>query len=202
MDETKQHEPADSSERLETASSQTPPVAAITGESFWAEQARQFSRQMQKARLSVLLEDVASLRHLSAAQFTGSLKRTWRLWATAAGVFLAVMAIGTLTQRVARWAWNARERRHEIAVATVTPDRVIARCGEATVDVTKEVFPIVMRTMSYRASANQKLVLAFSRTAEEKSDWVFLSMNDENGAASYDTPDAKIAALPCLDSKK
>jgi hypothetical protein len=202
MDETKQQEPADSSERPETASPQIPPAAVKTAESFWTDQARQFSEQMRTARLSSLLEDVANLRHLSPAQFTGSLKRTWRLWAIAAGVFLAVMAIGTLAQRVAQWVWNAREQRHEIAVATVTPDRLIARCGEATVDVTKEVFPIVMRTMSYQASANQKLVLAFSRTAEEKSDWVFLSMNDESGAASYDTPDAKIAALPCLDSRK
>ena len=193
MDETKQHEPA---------SVHTPPDVPKLAASFWTEQAQQFSRLIREARLSALRENARNLRHLSLADLPGFLKRTWRLWATAAGVFLVVMAIGTLAQRVAQWAWNARERRHEIAVATVTPDRVIARCGEATVDVTKEVFPIVMRTMSYQAGANQKLVLAFSRTAEEKSDWVFLSMNDESGAGSYDTPDAKIAALPCLDSKK
>jgi hypothetical protein len=46
------------------------------------------------------------------------------------------------------------------------------------------------------------LVISFSRTAEEKSDWVFLSMQNENGTATYDTPEAKIAALPCLDSNK
>jgi hypothetical protein len=45
-------------------------------------------------------------------------------------------------------------------------------------------------------------VVAFSRTAEEKSDWVFLSMKDEVQTRSYDTPDAKAAALPCLNSKK
>lgn len=202
MDETKQHEPADSHEQLDAASAQIPPAAAKTGESFWTEQARQFSRQMRTARLSSLREDVGNLRHLSVAQFTGSLKRTWRLWLTAAAVVFGLIALLTLAGRVVEWARDARERRHEIAVASITPDRLIARCGEATVDVTKEVFPIVMRTMSYQASANQKLVLAFSRTAEEKSDWVFLSMNDESGAASYDTPDAKIAALPCLDSKK
>jgi hypothetical protein len=31
---------------------------------------------------------------------------------------------------------------------------------------------------------------------------VFLSMQNENGSEIYDTPEAKIAALPCLDSKK
>jgi hypothetical protein len=193
MDETKQREPA---------SAQTPPDVAKVAASFWTEQAQQFSRLIREARFSALLENARNLRHLSWAELSGFLKRTWRLWVIAAGVFLAVMAIGTLAQRVAQWAWNARERRHETAVATVTPDRLIARCGEAAQDVTKEVFPIVMRTMSYQASGNQKLVLAFSRTAEEKSDWVFLSMNDESGAASYDTPDAKIAALPCLNSRK
>ena len=193
MDETKQREPA---------SAQTPPDVAKGAASFWTEPAQQFSRLIREARFSALLENARNLRHLSLGELPGFLKRTWRLWVIAAGVFLAVMAIGTLAQRVAQWAWNARERRHETAVATVTPDRLIARCGEAAQDVTKEVFPIVMRTMSYQASGNQKLVLAFSRTAEEKSDWVFLSMNDEGGAASYDTPDAKIAALPCLNSRK
>ena len=89
-----------------------------------------------------------------------------------------------------------------VPVATVDPDRLIARCGEAVQDVTKEVFPIFIRTMSYPAGGNRTLVLAFSRTAEEKSDWVFLSMNEETGSSSYETPDAKIAALPCLDSTK
>jgi len=56
--------------------------------------------------------------------------------------------------------------------------------------------------MSYSATGDRTLVLAFSRTAEEKSDWVFLSMRDDKGSAGYETPDAKIAALPCLDSAK
>jgi hypothetical protein len=193
MDETKQPEPA---------FVQTPPDVAEVAASFWTEPAQQFSKLIREARLSALREKVRNLRHLSLAELPGFLKRTRRLWVIAAGVFFAVMAVVTLAQRVAQWAWNARERRHETAVATVTPDRLIARCGEAAQDVTKEVFPIVMRTMSYQASGNQKLVLAFSRTAEERSDWVFLSMNDESGTASYDTPDAKIAALPCLNSKK
>jgi hypothetical protein len=105
-------------------------------------------------------------------------------------------------KRVSEWARNTRERRHEQAVASVTPDRLIARCGQPVEDLTKEVYPILMRTMIYPPKGNEKLVLAFSRTAEEKSDWVFLSMSDESGARSYDTPEAKIAALSCLDSKE
>ena len=60
---------------------------------------------------------------------------------------------------------------------------------------------ILVRTMSYQPERNQKIVLEFSRTAEEKSDWVFLSLKDESGARSYDTSETKVAALPCLDSK-
>ena len=106
-----------------------------------------------------------------------------------------------LTQRASDWLKDRRERRQEQAIATVTPDRLIARCGRAIQDETKEVFPIVMRTMSYQRG-REKLVMAFSRTAEEKSDWVFLSMQNASNANTYDSPQAKIAALPCLDSKK
>jgi hypothetical protein len=136
------------------------------------------------------------------AELLGFLKRTSRLWLTAAAVLFGLFALVTMVQRASVWAKNARERRHELAVATVTPDKLIARCGQAAQDATKEVYPIVMRTMRYETSDNRELVVAFSRTAEEKSDWVFLSMNDEAGTGSYDTPDEKIAALPCLDSKK
>jgi hypothetical protein len=56
--------------------------------------------------------------------------------------------------------------------------------------------------MSYQAGTGETLVFAFSRTAEEKSDWVFLSMKDEAGAKSYETPDAQIGAFSCLNSRK
>jgi len=46
------------------------------------------------------------------------------------------------------------------------------------------------------------VVLKFSKTAEESSDWVFMSMQDASGGAEYETPIAKIKALSCLDSSK
>ena len=78
---------------------------------------------------------------------------------------------------------------------------MFARCGTAVLDETKVVYPVLMRTISYQPMGGEKLLVSFSRTAEEKSDWVFLSMENEDGAV-YDTPEAKIAALPCLDSMK
>lgn len=138
----------------------------------------------------------------SLAEIFGFLKRTKRVWLIAAGILIGVMALINLTERAAEWARNARERRQLHAMATLTPERLFARCGAAAEDVTKEVYPVVMRTVSYQPRGKERLVMAFSRTAEEQSDWVFLSMQDANGSGSYDTPEAKIAALPCLDSKK
>jgi hypothetical protein len=56
--------------------------------------------------------------------------------------------------------------------------------------------------MNYRSDSKGTIVFKFSKTAEESSDWVFVSMQDFNGGTDYETPDAKIAALSCLDSKK
>jgi len=130
------------------------------------------------------------------------LKRTRNVWLSLAGAAIVFMLAVTVMKGIAERARIARERRHEEAAATVTPENLIARCGPAAEDVTKEMYPMLMRTMSYQPRENEKMVFEFSRTAEEKSVWVFLSMKDESGARSYDTPEAKIAALPCLDSKK
>lgn len=173
----------------EVATDGTPPQAPVP-------------KETGNARLSVLLEVVWRLRQLSLTEFIAFLKRTGRLWLTVALVVFGLIALVSLGERLVEWARNARERRHELAVATVTPDGLIRRCGEAAQDVTKQVEPILLRTMSYQTSGGRTLVLAFSRTAEESSDWVFLSMSEERTSASYDSPDAKIAALPCLDSTK
>ena len=152
---------------------------------------------------------MASLREVartpgfpSLAEWASILKRTWRLWLFAAGAIFVLMAVITLGASLYQGARNARELRIEEAVASATPERLIARCGQAAKDVTKEFYPLVVRTMSYQPKDGHESVLVFTRTAEEKSDWVFLSMKDESGTRNYDTPEAKIAALPCLDSKK
>ena len=196
MAETIHKEPVCSGEPIETATVESPPEAAKT------EKAWQSSKQTLKTRMAALLEIARTHGYPLLAECAKFLKRTRRVWLIAAGAIFGLMAVVTLVERVSEWARNARERRHEEAVASVTPDRLIARCGRPAEDVTKEVYPILMRTISYQPKDNEKLMFVFSRTAEEKSDWVFLTMKDESGARSYDTPEAKIAALPCLDSKK
>jgi hypothetical protein len=199
MDEMKPTENAYSGERAPVA-----PVTAPAEMSGHASPAGHSGSSPQPAQSP----GVAGLRQLGAnlptslAEILAFLKRTKRVWLMAAGIVIGVAALANLSARAAEWAKNARERRQLHAVATLTPEHLYARCGAALVDETKVIYPVLMRTISYHPRGGEKLVISFSRTAEEKSDWVFLSMQNEDGAASYDTPEAKIAALPCLDSNK
>ena len=77
-----------------------------------------------------------------------------------------------------------------------------ARCGPSAEDETTDVFPVVKRTMRYKASGQRTIVFTFTRSADEPQNWVLLTIKDSVGDTSYETPDAKISALPCLDSTK
>jgi hypothetical protein len=202
MDETKKKELAYSRERTETAALGNPPEATTTAETSEAEKTGQSSKQMQETPMAALRKITGTSGNSLLADFTEYLKQTWRVWLKVTGAVCGLLVMVTVVKDVAAWAKDARERREEQAVASVTPERLMARCVQPAEDVTKEVYPILMRTMNYQSKAEGKLVFAFSRTAEEKSDWVFLSMKDEIETRTYDTPEAKIAALPCLDSKK
>jgi hypothetical protein len=130
-----------------------------------------------------------------------STQRPSKSWLYAALALLGLAAVLVAAQ-VPRWIREARERRIHTAVNTVTPESLLARCGQPAADVTKDLYPIIRRTITYKPQGEGRtpLVLEFSRTAEEKSDWVFLSMSDENGT-KYSTAEEQTAALPCLDSK-
>ena len=136
------------------------------------------------------------------AELVEFLKQTKRIWLLVVGGILGLVVAFTLVSWLYQWASNASARRHEQAVASVTPESLTARCGQPAEDNTKNVFPILMRTMTYQISRNEAYVFSFSRTAEEKSDWVFLSMKDANGTKSYETPEEKVAAMSCLNSRK
>lgn len=165
------------------------------------EKARQSSEQTLRAEIAALIEIARAPGYPSLAECARILRRTWRVWLIATVAIFGLIAVVTLVEGVTEWWRNAREIRYEQAVASVTPDRLIARCGQPAEVVTK-TYPIVMRTINYKFKGNKEVVLVFSRTAQEKNDWVFLAMKDESGTLSYDTPQAKIAALPCLDSKE
>jgi hypothetical protein len=111
-----------------------------------------------------------------------------------AGVRVLIAAPGWFKQR--------RENRQFIAANNLTPERLIARCGPPVTDETRNLYPIIARDLSYKSNTQGTIVFKFSKTAEESSDWVFMSMQDSNGAGDYESPRAKISALSCLDSSK
>ncbi len=201
MDEAKPGENIYSRERIETTSMQSPADVAKAPETAPVGTAASPQQAGFRMQIAALAAKVVSNGPGSLAELLQFLKKNRRAWLTLAAGVAGLLVLVMLTQRASDWLKDRRDRRQEQAVATVTPDRLIARCGQAAQDETKEIYPIVMRTMSYKRGG-EKLVMAFSRTAEEKSDWVFLSMQDATGANTYDTPQAKIAALPCLDSRK
>ncbi len=200
MEETKQPKPAYSDEQLEILgpdSLRTPPTAT---ESSAAEKTA--SKPTQTAQRVVAREiswTGAAGTKLESEKFPKPTKRVW--WLIVAGAIFGMMAVATLVAHMSERAKNAVEKRQEEASLEVTPNNLIASCGAPAEDVTKEMYPVVLRTMSYRRGENEKIIIEFSRTAEKKSDWVLLSVKDQSGTSS-ETPEAKIAALPCLASMK
>jgi hypothetical protein len=198
MDEMKPKETAYSGERAPVAPVSAP---AEVGVRVAPVENAGATAAAQASGIAGLLEAAKASLPNSLAGIAAFAKRTKRVWLMTAGIVIGVAALVNLTARAAEWAKNARERRQLHAIATLTPENLFARCGAASTDETKEVYPVVMRTLTYEPRGGEKLVISFSRTAEEKSDWVFLSLQNENGAAIDNTPEARIAALPCLDSK-
>jgi len=130
------------------------------------------------------------------------LKRTWRVWAIFAGVIVGLTVTVVALQSLSEWARNAKVMRYDRAMASLTPDRLIARCGKPEEDISKEVFHVVLRSIRYKPWIGEPLVFTFSKADDERNDWVFLTMKTENGQKSFDTAETKISAFSCLDSTK
>jgi hypothetical protein len=124
------------------------------------------------------------------------LKMTPQSWLIAATLFMGLVALLIFGRGTGKNKATG-EGREERTVESLTPESLVANCGQPAEDVTKDLYPMIKRTMSYKSSEKGTLTLEFSRTAEEKSEWVFLSMSDENGG-TYGTPETQIAAMPCL----
>jgi hypothetical protein len=121
------------------------------------------------------------------------------------GLIAATLLLGVVTLLIFGRATGKNkatgEVRDERTVESLTPESLVSRCGQPAGDVTSDLYPMIKRTMSYESGGQGRLELEFSRTAEEKSDWVFLSMSDGNGT-TYTTPETQVAAMPCLKSRK
>jgi hypothetical protein len=201
MDELKQRKSIFSNEVGQTATAERAAEAKEIAGSLAGGRAAEPPKPSRYSPVTVSPKSAAG-EPSPVGEFVEFLKQTKRVWMSVVAAILGLFVVISLGGRLYNWASNARERRQEQAVASVTPERLIARCGQPAEDDTKQVFPILMRTMTYQVGRNEAYVFEFSRTAEEKSDWVFLSMKDANGTKSYETPEEKVSAMSCLNSKK
>ena len=198
MDRTKQAEPP--SGELATAA-----VAERQAEAKEIAESIAGARAVGPAKASryspVTVSGSAARESSPANDFVDFLKQTKRVWLMVLGAIVGLILLVTLAQRGFEWFSKSRERKHEQAVASVTPEHLLARCGQPAEDTTRNLYPILMRTMTYQISREETYIFDFSRTAEEQSDWVFLSMKDANGK-SYETAEEKVGAMSCLNSRK
>lgn len=198
MDHTKQAEP--SSGELTTAA-----VAERQAEAREIAQSIAGTRNAEPEKASryspVTVPGSATRESTPVTEFLDFLKQTKRVWLMVVGGIVALILLVTFAQRGFEWIGKKRERRHEQAVASVTPEHLLARCGQPAEDTTRNLYPLLMRTMVYQISRNEAYTFDFSRTAEEQSDWVFLSMKDATGK-SYETAEEKVTAMSCLNSRK
>jgi len=200
MDETKQKPAAYSRELTETAVAERQAEAKEIAESLAGKRSGEPPKQSRYSPVTVSTE-VGKGESSPVQEFVEFLKQTKRIWLMVVGAIVGLILLVTLAQRGFEWISKSRERKHEQAVASVTPEHLLARCGQPLEDTTKNVYPILMRTMTYQISRNETYVFDFSRTAEDKSDWVFLSMKEATGK-SYETAGEKVAAMSCLNSRK
>ena len=200
MDETKQKPAAYSRELTETAVAERQAEAKEIAESLAGKRSGEPPKQSRYSPVTVSTE-VGKDESSPVQEFVEFLKQTKRIWLMVVGAIVGLILLVTLAQRGFEWISKSRERKHEQAVASVTPEHLLARCGQPLEDTTKNVYPILMRTMTYQISRNETYIFDFSRTAEEQSDWVFLSMKDGNGK-SYETAEEKVSAMSCLNSRK
>ena len=153
--------------------------------------------EVSEASYGAVLEKV---RGLATRWLAGRRASTERVL-IAGGMIAGIVAISYLIG-VPQWMKQRKENRQWVVVNNLTPEHLLLRCGKPLTDETRDLYPVVARDIRYNSAPSGTVVLKFSRTAEEASDWVFMSMQDEVTGKPYETPIEKISALSCLDSRK
>ena len=199
MDEIKKKPSAYSNNLTETAVAERQAEAKEIAESIAGARAAEPAKASRYSPVAV--SGSAARESTPVSEFVDFLNQTKRVWLMVVGAIVGLILLVTLAQRGFEWFSKSRERKHEQAVASVTPEHLLARCGQPAEDTTRNLYPILMRTMIYQISRNEAYTFEFSRTAEEQSDWVFLSMKDAAGK-SYETAEEKVGAMSCLNSRK
>jgi hypothetical protein len=208
MDDVKTTNSATETEQPESKNAKQVTKAAEPAESSDAMRMTKLGEDIGEARTSPTVDSSQAAGHpeparpvaaagvKTAANLVFPGKMTQQTWLIAATVLLGLVALLIFGRGTAKNKATAVVR-EERGVASLTPESLVAKCGPPAEDVTKDLYPMIKRTMSYKPSGKGTQTFEFSRTSQEKSDWLFLSMSDENGA-TYATPEAQMAAMPCL----
>src|SRR5215831_4926887 len=146
MDELKQRESIFSSNQSRTTTAETPEANGTAEDS---EHAAAAERRAEAREIAESLAGKAAGEHAKpsryspvtisadaagesspATEFIGFLKQTKKVWLTVVAAIVGLILFVSLAQRGFSWIGQSRERRHEQAVASVTPERLITRCGQ------------------------------------------------------------------------
>jgi hypothetical protein len=196
MDEAKTKETAKAAEPSEPSESSDAMEITRLGEDIGEARTSQPADSPEAAGDKEPAGSMAPTGAKKTAKFPFTLKMTQQTWLIASTLFVGLVTLLIFSRATGRNKATG-EAREERTVESLTPESLVAKCGQPAEDATKDLYPMIKRTMSYKSSGKGTLAFEFSRTAEEKSDWVFLSMSDENGA-TYGAPETQIAAMPCL----
>lgn len=199
MDRTKQGRSSSPSDLTSAAIAERQAEAKEIAESLSGRPAAESPASSRYSPITVSPKTAGGGESSPVDEFLAFLKQTKRVWLMVVGTMIGLILLITLAFGGFAWFSENRERKQVQAVDSVTPEHLLARCGQPLDDSTKNVYPILVRTMTYENSRNETYTFDFSRTAEETSDWVFLSMKDAKGK-SYETAEEKVGAMSCLNS--
>jgi hypothetical protein len=116
--------------------------------------------------------------------------------------------------RIPAWLEFRREARAKRTVAQLTPELVLARCGNPVKDAMEtlravDTEPVPARHLFYRGAMSRTVLLTFvgSSENEDAGTWKLASFkavigtNDRAGYLTWQNDQAKIAELPCLSGQ-
>lgn len=119
----------------------------------------------------------------------------------AAGVF-GVALVALLALKGPKWGHKVEEVRQESILASLTPDKAIAKCGKLIEDKSELNGATITRRLILRNYYGLAVELDFTAAQNQPDKWKLTEIQDPSGEVKYDTPSSKMGVLPCLDPLK
>jgi hypothetical protein len=101
---------------------------------------------------------VAPTGVMKTVKFQFPLKMTQQTWLIAATLIMGLVTL-LIFGRATGKNKAMGEGREERTVESLTPESLVAKCGPPAEDVTKDLYPMIKRTMSYKSSGKGTLAL-------------------------------------------